>query len=119
MGEMDQIGLEKGDDMATQIRKVKDAMAGGKLAGLQELRKERNVLREKAKAEKQKRLDSVKEQLKSIGIDVDADGMDETYRKLKQAIDRGELTKLASRKAAAGSGGEGSLWGEDDDEGPW
>lgn len=118
MSEMNRV-LDKDDDMATTIKKVKAAMADGKLEKLQALRKKRAVLQERAKSGEEERLASAKTRLKEIGIDVDADGMDETYRKLKQAIDRGDLTKLASKAAADNGGVAGSLWGGGDYDGPW
>jgi len=116
MTELDGIGLSKEDDMGTTIQKFKAAMASGKLNRIQELRKERAAVQERVEANKEERQAAAKARLKSIGVE-DDDDHDTIYRKMKQAIDRGDFDNVASRIAVGGDGG-GEDW-VDDDEGPW
>ena len=114
MSELDDIGLSKEDDMGTTIQKFKAAMASGKLNRIQELRKERAAIQERIEANKAEKQAAAKAQLKSIGVE-EGDDHDTVYRKMKQAIDRGDFDSIASR-IAVGGGGEDWV---DDDEGPW
>ena len=114
MSELDDIGLSKDDDMGTTIQKFKAAMAGGKLNQIQELRRERAAIQERIEANKADKQAAAKAQLKSIGVE-EGDDHDTVYRKMKQAIDRGDFDNVASRIAV---GGDGEDW-VDDDEGPW
>ena len=116
MTELDGIGLSKEDDMGTTIQKFKAAMASGKLKQVQELRKERAAIQERVEANKEERQAAAKARLKSIGVE-EGDDHDTIYRKMKQAIDRGDFDNIASRIAVGGEGG-GDDW-VDDDEGPW
>ena len=114
MSELDGIGLSKDDDMGTTIQKFKAAMESGKLNRIQELRKERAVIQERMEANKAEKQAAAKAQLKIIGVE-EGDDHDTVYRKMKQAIDRGDFDNIASRIAV---GGDGEDW-VDDDEGPW
>ena len=114
MSELDDIGLSKDDDVGTTIQKFKAAMESGKLNRIQELRRERAAIQERIEANKAEKQAAAKAQLKSIGVE-EGDDHDTVYRKMKQAIDRGDFDNIASRIAV---GGDGEDW-VDDDEGPW
>ena len=116
MTELDGIGLSKEDDLGATIQKFKAAMANGKLKQVQELRKERAAIQERVEANKEERQAAARARLKSIGVE-EGDDHDTIYRKMKQAIDRGDFDNIASRLAVGGEGG-GDDW-VDDDEGPW
>ena len=117
MDELGKIGLQSDDDLSTTMKKMKSAMERGELQGIQDLRKDRAKIREQKKTEGDERRAAAKEQLRSIGVTAE-DDMDETYRKLKQAIDKGEFDKLRNAEETETEVGGGGIWDSEED-GPW